>query len=212
MAIAAQIAGKQLSTLNSQLSTLNAAFRFSGRCLYGFFIGCLVYEAHKRSQAYSSTALEWAAVAALVVFMFTTGRDATSLAAPLVFAVIVYVFAAEQGGVSKALKSVPTQALGLWSYSIYMVHLPVFIVLKIILTPLSKIAWLGLVGVQAEAGKQWSFGDPVLDWSLIAIELALVLLLARWTYERIEAPYRARFADLAGQVTRREPVCVAAPA
>ena len=179
------------------------------RCLYGFFIGCLVYEAHTARPARSNTTLEWSAVAVLAAFMFATGRDATSLAAPLVFACIVYVFAAEQGAVSKALKSAPAQALGLWSYSIYMVHVLVFIILKIILTPLSKIAGLGLLGVQAEAGKQWTFGEPVLDWLLIAAELGLVLMLARWTFEHIEAPYRTWFAQLADRLTQRDPARVA---
>ena len=180
------------------------------RCLYGFFIGCLVFESHKASPARSTTAMECAALAALVLFMFTTGRNPTSLAAPVIFALIVYVFAAEKGGISNALKSAPAQALGLWSYSIYMVHVLVFILLKIILTPLSKIAWLGLYGVQAEAGKQWSFGNPVLDWLLIAVELGLVAWLARWTYEHIEAPYRTWFASLADDLTKREPARAAA--
>jgi peptidoglycan/LPS O-acetylase OafA/YrhL len=171
------------------------------RCLYGFFLGCLVYEIRRRHPVIVGTRVETLALATLGVFLLATGRDASSLAAPLIFASLVYVFAAEQGAISRTLHTKAAQALGLWSYSIYIVHMLVYAVLKIVLTGFAKVSWLGLSAIPAEPVKLWTFSNPVADWALVALHLALTLWLARWTYEHIELPGRAWFAKLAGELT-----------
>src|SRR5262245_27174568 len=73
------------------------------RCVYGFFLGHLVYCAHTRRHARGSigprvaTVFELSAVILVVTFASLAGRDPISLAAPLVFAAVVYVFSFEAG-------------------------------------------------------------------------------------------------------------------
>lgn len=187
------------------------------RCLYGFFVGCLVSNllgATTRSPSLvrlpenwgvwglsSATVIEVAAVAILAAYILLTGINASSLAAPIVFAGIVVVFAAERGAISKALLSAPAQALGLWSYSIYMVHMLLFTILKIVMTVLAKFAWLGISSPVSEPVKLWTLGSPAGDAALVAVYFGLVLAVSKVTFERIEAPAREWFARLADRVS-----------
>jgi peptidoglycan/LPS O-acetylase OafA/YrhL len=166
------------------------------RCLYGFFAGVLVAMAVARAGADQRTMgrLEAPAVVLLAGFILLTGVDASSLLAPVVFAMAIYVFAFEAGAISALLRQGWAQALGLWSYSIYMVHMLLFAVLKIVFTFLSKAApAIGLSAPIVSPVKLWTLGSPLLDAALVAGELALVMVLARFTYGRIEAPARAWF-------------------
>jgi len=58
----------------------------------------------------------------MVAFPMMTNASKWSLAAPFVFAIPVWVFSLQQGTISDFLSTRPIQALGRWSYSIYMVH------------------------------------------------------------------------------------------
>jgi peptidoglycan/LPS O-acetylase OafA/YrhL len=104
------------------------------RAVYGFFVGCLIYRIKSRRPA-GVPWLGWAEVplvALVVLFVIAAKSGPITMFAPLLFGAVVYVFAAEAGYLSRILKSRPFQGLGRWSYSIYMVHSP--IVLVVILT------------------------------------------------------------------------------
>jgi peptidoglycan/LPS O-acetylase OafA/YrhL len=198
------------------------------RCLYGFFLGCLVCNligGNCRSavpvrlavnagwtRMPSATVVEIAAVALLIAYIALTGLNASSLAAPVVFAGIVAIFAAESGAISRALLTAPAQALGLWSYSIYMIHMLLFAVLKIVMTALASIKIFAISSPVSEPVKLWTLGGPVGDAALVAAYLGLVLVLAKYSFEWIEAPARAWFAQLADRAAagRRTPLVTAA--
>ena len=98
------------------------------RCLLGFFTGCLVYDMRLRFPAPKlplGTAEIVCAIAA-GAFLLLTPQGPAHLAAPLVFAPLIYVFSFERGFLSKALKTPIPQALGRWSFSIYMTHMFIF--------------------------------------------------------------------------------------
>ncbi|MEQ1697635.1 MAG: acyltransferase [Hyphomicrobiaceae bacterium] len=185
------------------------------RCLYGFFLGCLVCNFLSAAPSATmarlagrgrfagmslATVIEIASVAVLAVYLALTGINASSLAAPLVFAGIVLVFAGEGGAISRMLLAAPAQTLGLWSYSIYMIHMLLFAVLKIVMTALAKISFLGISAPVSEPVKLWTLGGPVSDAALVAVYLGLVLVLAKHSFDWIEAPARAWFARLADRV------------
>lgn len=177
------------------------------RCLYGFFTGALTLLAVERTRSMQrlGTSAEAAALLLVAVFLLATGENATSLLAPLVFAALIYVFAFEQGRISAALHRPWAQALGLWSYSIYMAHMLLFAILKIVLTVAAKVPQLGLTAPVIHPVKLWTFGNPVLDMALIAFELSLVVATARLTYAAIEAPARGLFGGIAERYEHRAP-------
>ena len=166
------------------------------RCLAGFFVGCLIYKLMEQGELprwLTGTPAEVASVALLAAFLATTGENATSLLAPAIFGVIVIVFASEKGQLSQALLCPLAQRLGLWSYSIYMIHMLVFAILKILMTGLSRVSGLGLSAPVTQPTKLWSLGSQPLDFMLIIAHVALVVALARLSYEWIEAPARDWF-------------------
>lgn len=178
------------------------------RCLYGFFLGCLIAMAIGRAApGFAGTSSRWmtdratvieaGAIALLAVYLCFTGLDATSLAAPLVFALIVMVFAPERGAISKLLLSAPAQALGLWSYSIYMIHTLLFTLLKSVLAVIAGKGLLPLSSPVMEPVRLWTLNSPLGDLALTATYLAIVLVMARFSYAYIEAPARRWFAHLA---------------
>lgn len=174
------------------------------RCLYGFFVGCIVYTLVQRGKA-PAAGSEFGVVTLLVAFMLLSGRNASSLAAPLVFAVVVYVFAFERGLISRSLRSMPAQALGLWSYSIYMVHMLIFAVEKIVLGILEKKQGLGLSSLTTSTGKYWTFNSGKLDLVFFALQIGLTLAVAALTYRFVEDPARRYFARIAARIERAGP-------
>src|SRR4051812_13418414 len=100
------------------------------RCLYGFAAGVMVWHLYKNVDKYrgwlSSTVasiVEWGALGLAAVFVsLADNTTVLSIAAPLVFALVVLVFAFESGSVSGMLSARPLLFLGTVSYSIYMTH------------------------------------------------------------------------------------------
>jgi peptidoglycan/LPS O-acetylase OafA/YrhL len=95
------------------------------RCIFGFVLGTLTYEAWRRGamKRVAGTWLEAAAVALVVVFVtYVPGHDALEYLAPALFCFVVLVFAGDSGLFSRVLAMRAPAALGRWSYSIYMVH------------------------------------------------------------------------------------------
>lgn len=169
------------------------------RCLFGFFTGCLVYSLVTAGPPrwVMHRAAEFVVVALLIAYLAWTGRTPSSLIAPLIFAALVYVFAFEAGAISKILKMTWAQALGLWSYSIYMVHMLLFAPLKVLMTLAVKYGWMGVSLAVSGPVKMWSFGAAGLDALAVFAALAGSVVLAAWTFRLVERPARDWFAQRA---------------
>jgi peptidoglycan/LPS O-acetylase OafA/YrhL len=104
--------------------------------------------------------------------------------APLVFAFVVWVFAAETGSLSRMGKWASLQNLGAWSYSIYMTH------------------WLGVhILVEASPRIEARFGTAFSSvWAgdaMAVLFLAGTVGFSSMTYRYIESPMRDYFNRLA---------------
>ena len=102
------------------------------RCVYGFAAGVLTWHAYDRwnghgaawvGHGWRSVALEILALSGIICYVSEFGQGWTSLVAPLVFGVAVFLFSFEAGPVSRFLRRGPFLLLGTLSYSIYMIHL-----------------------------------------------------------------------------------------
>ena len=174
-----------------------------GRCLHGFGVGCLLFEAYeailRRPQAQREwgspprpllTALECGAIALAATPFLTVGLLPPHLLTAAAFAPAVLVFAFDGGRLSALLQVRALTALGLLSYSIYMIHpfvqarlmLPVALLLQ-------KSLGLTLVErriVDGEAVQVWNGG-----LASVALMATLVILLSILARRWIEAPGRA---------------------
>jgi len=114
------------------------------RCIFGFFTGVLTFEIWSRGwlKRFGSSSAEIGAVLfALAYLLFIPGNRALEYLAPPIFACLVLVFANGRGLVSEMMDRRAVNALGRWSYSIYMVHM---LVLAIIASALNIAHFTGL--------------------------------------------------------------------
>lgn len=182
------------------------------RCLYGFFTGVLVYGVYHAGRQrplklrISPAALELPAAVAVVLFVSAAGAGRASLLSPLVFGIVVYIFAWEQGPVSRLLLAGPFRIAGTLSYSIYMNQ-------ALLLIAMARIIRVAQSHAGAEHHVQamvegrivpllW-FGSAWSSDALVALYLALLLGMSVITYRLVENPGRAFFNRIALRAGRR---------
>jgi peptidoglycan/LPS O-acetylase OafA/YrhL len=160
------------------------------RCVLGFFAGVLAYQAYDKYQTHIarwSGAMTWCSMIVLIVFLsLHSSRESDFAVLPMFVVLIVAVAAAplEGGGlISNFLNSSPLRWMGAVSYSIYMSHMVINMVMHRLCASAQKHLapdagnWLGLVFVFFAAG--------------------LVLLASKFTYQWIERPCQKKFHSLA---------------
>lgn len=169
------------------------------RCVAGFFGGVVAFHAYEmmeRKGLRCATLREAGVVAFVVLFVIFAGNGADavsplSLAAPAVFGLAVVVFAGQQGVISLALRAQPFRALGRYSFSIYMIHQPLLILLCYGLWSSGYYTKAFDVVVT----EPW-MGSP----DLIMVDFVLaVILIAAASHRFIEVPARRAFNRLAEQ-------------
>ena len=156
------------------------------RCIYGFFLGHLTYQFWCRRKS-RAPAMEWLAVGLAAACMSFAPTRLLQFFIPLLFAFLIWVFAAEAGFLSRLGKSSVMQNLGLWSYSIYMTH---FLGIHVFVTNFPAIA--ARFGLQAAYSDIWA-GD-----ALALFYVAAVIAFSSVTYRCVENPARTYFNRLAG--------------
>jgi peptidoglycan/LPS O-acetylase OafA/YrhL len=157
------------------------------RCLFGFFVGSLTYEIWRCRwfARCAGSVAEIAVVAmALAFLIFVPGHRAWEYFAVPVFAALVFVFAHESGFVSQALRLRALNALGRWSYSIYMVHM---LVLALIFSALDS-AGRGWTVKLPDGAEAVVLGNRLAADALMLAYLAIVIAFAAFTWRFIELP------------------------
>lgn len=181
------------------------------RCVAGFAAGHLAYQARDMMPKHSSlsaTVAELAAVLAVALFVSLAYRSNLSFAAPVLFAVVVIVFSAERGAVSRLLKTTPFQRLGEWSYSIYMVHGLLAFVFALLASIVQRKLGLDLWRTIVEDGihlRVLTHPSTALLDALHLGYISLVLAIAPLTYRYIEEPGRRAFNAIARRLDRVDP-------
>lgn len=173
------------------------------RAMLGFALGVVVLHAvgseavcaaFEQLTAVEATIAELLLSATAVALVWVSGRTPLSIVAPFLFAGVVLLFSREKGIVSRALKTSPMQALGRWSYSIYLLHYPLQLVL------MYAAVWIGAHGGRALfALVHGGVADEVvLGRAAFVGDAANVLMMtllvgaASYTYRVIEQPWRER--------------------
>jgi len=167
------------------------------RCVFGFALGVACWRIHRdrppRARpigAARATALECLVVLAVVLYVSLADKTAWSLLAPFVFALAVLVFASEEGFVSRLFRTEPLKWLGKLSYSIYLTH---FFVVLLVPVVVKRVLHLDLWTPMTVQGGQYvlAYGRNNLEGTLwYAAVIALTLVFSAFTYRWIETPGR----------------------
>jgi hypothetical protein len=164
------------------------------RCLMEFTLGCLLRSYAPRLLAYIGRelrrVLEWPT--ALAVFAVMVPGPHQYLA-PVVFAVLILLLAAPDSRLAAVLQAGPLPGLGEKSYSIYLVHTLILLLIGSTLWAY-KPAWLA---------SAWA---PPL---ILTVFIGTVLLVSDQTYKRIEVPARSAIRSW---LTRRPARAIPIPA
>ena len=188
------------------------------RCLIGFLVGTLCYDVAVRWRlpAFSHPSLvEGAMVGLLVCWMILSAGTVAVFASPLVFSLLIVVFAAEAGAISRVLLTRPAQLLAEWSFAIYMTHAIVLIFLlaaahalagfgdgKLFVTVVNPL--VGHPGAHALI-EELHLPGPVATCGVAALYLAAVLVASFGAHRIVEVPGRAAFARIGRRFAPRRP-------
>jgi peptidoglycan/LPS O-acetylase OafA/YrhL len=160
------------------------------RAIFSFFAGCLAYDmrTHSNGKLATPNMLEAWAVLLFAAFVLTTPQGGLQYAFPLLAVIVIYVFSFDQGRISRLLRSRALQRLGLWSYSIYMVHIFVFQIAKMAVSYIGHKTHLDLVGWHNNE-KLVLLGTPEQAvWFALILSIVLVVPVAALTWRWIEKP------------------------
>jgi peptidoglycan/LPS O-acetylase OafA/YrhL len=173
------------------------------RCIAGFFTGYLVYRQFARAPKAAgrfSTAAEMIAAGIIVVFLGAVGNAPLVVAAPMAFALPLWIFARQNGAVSRVLRSMPLQALGRWSYGIYLVHQPVIEILnhwwalaqKAAMKAYGSSCAVGYAHAKTASSGTCGVADVTVLAVVTLLYFAVVLKCAQLSYRYVEAPARRK--------------------
>ena len=167
------------------------------RCVFGFALGVACFYVHRRrpqggrpANPMLATVVECVIVAAVVAFVSMVDKTSWSLLAPFVFALAVLVFASEDGLVSRLFRTAPLKWLGKLSYSIYLTH---FFIVMLVPVVVKRLLHVDLWTPMATAGGQYVlvYGRNDLQGTLwYAAVIALTLAFSAFTYRWVETPGR----------------------
>jgi len=184
---------------------MNATYDYGlARCLYGFALGVLSFDLRERFPVLRArltpsgeTLLETASVLLVVGYVSVAGSSVTlQVASPAVFTLVVLVFAREAGAVSRQLTVPFMLAIGMLTYSIYMLHPLVRAVVRAILMVVERLGHTDLFVNYAlssghEPTKVVSMHGSLWLGDLLQIAmLLLTVLLSVATYRLVEEPGR----------------------
>lgn len=168
------------------------------RCVYGFGCGALTYEAYRFYEERISQRLqrkvlphilEAALITGAIIYVGWFSYGTSSLAAPLLFSIIILLFAFESGFISRVLKLKPLIFIGTLSYSIYMIH--IFISGKFFSLPIrlleNRLGWQ----ISFEQEGIVYFGMDKISGTMLEILYLATVIGCSWiSYKLIENPCR----------------------
>jgi peptidoglycan/LPS O-acetylase OafA/YrhL len=173
------------------------------RCALGFFTGFICYDLYllikQEGQTHGNISgtinlIEISCVGLVISFVSFCGNGPLSIAAPLIFALTVLIFSFERGIVSKILKMKSLLFLGALSYSIYMVHTLVLILMSYGVR-LAERKWGVVLSTRGYFGAEMWQGD--LSYGIL---ICLILGASYLTYNFIEAPGRRQTRRIADRI------------
>lgn len=163
-----------------------------------FFAGALLYRLFLSLRALPLSQTEFTVLEISTLLVLVLVLDSNYLYheafASLMLLLTVFIFAFEGGIVSKWLKQRWLQTLGLWSFSIYMIHLAILVILQGLALGLSSLPNLQHLapsqsGPHGSAVLRYISTQNVLLDNLLAVGAVMVVIwVSSLTYKYIELP------------------------
>ena len=159
------------------------------RGLSCFFGGAFTYVVYKKLATYRINYLFGSFIELIliisVVYVVQSSLEYKSIIAPALFIIVIFSFAYESGFFSLILKKKLFQRIGVLSFSIYMTHYVVVILVKSLAVVMQKITGINLAPV-INGGRYIDFGSATLNNVFLLSIILFVIIVSRFTYKNIE--------------------------
>jgi len=188
----------------------DATFHFGiFRCIIGFFLGSICYRLFLMTREKvipQATLVEIGLMVFIYFFVTYLGAEKLSIVAPIIFALTVYVFSFEQGYVSNLLKGKIFQELGKWSYSIYMIHALIILIMGRGVNLIEKLSghsfYIKHVTEVSNTELIYYYSPYLMDF-LTLVFLGILIYISSLTYKYIEL--RMSFSALYNKLRKLNP-------
>lgn len=152
------------------------------RCIGSFFLGSIAYECRNFAQPRAGAIQVAAAVAVIMFFILISSEPLIAFCFPFLSVLLVLSIQGDSGFLAKVFQCRLFQMLGQRSFSIYMLH-PVVLVVLFPVQGMIKSISSPTLGVAMSA-------------SAILLYLVILAALSKLTYEHLEIPTRDWFNGL----------------
>lgn len=166
------------------------------RGLSCFFLGSLSYAlirfiCNKQNLGNNSygifTFLEFAMLA-IIYALVTSDIEYRSIILSVLFAICISMFSLQKGLVSKILSAAPFTLVGKLSYSIYMIHAAIILVITSVFIVAQKVTGIELTKIVSE-GRVIDTGSTYMNTALAILTITAVVISSIFTYKYIEEPF-----------------------
>jgi peptidoglycan/LPS O-acetylase OafA/YrhL len=175
---------KELSFIkfSRSLWTINVAFEYGFiRCLCGFILGMMMHHAYQDQWGKRILGNGWT-MGLLAIAAFTSMHfDLPDIITVFFFPLLLLSGAYGSENINRLFSTRPLQRLGDWSFSIYLVHQPILILIFNTLAYLSP---------PADSNEQQAVPALWIAWSIALVLIALILFVAYLSFTFIENPAR----------------------
>jgi peptidoglycan/LPS O-acetylase OafA/YrhL len=168
------------------------------RCIYGFACGAIVWEIYQKfnssfqlisKNTFFINTLELILLTLSAIYISWFSFDSLSFFAPIIFGLIVFLFAFEGGYISSFLKNRVFLLLGALSYSIYMTH--IFISGKLFALPIRMIEGRFGWNITKDVNGVSLYGQSLLTGTILELFYLLIVILCSYiSYKIVEEPFR----------------------
>lgn len=218
LSVIALVAGAALTWLLSR-EYMNVTAKFGVfRCVFGFGVGVVTYYAYEKLRPMVSnirsvwiwTTAEAVSIALAILTLLLSVKDSgetlpISFTAPIVFAICVVMFAFELGYIGRFLSLRPFVKLGGLSYSIYMNHWLILILMSVFYYAAANTFGNYSFSSQSMWGGvylKWYFENGWLYGVNLILFVSVVVAVSSVTFKFIEDPFRKKFSDLARKIAQ----------
>ncbi len=165
--------------------SLNLAYQYGfARCICGFILGMMTYHAFKDRWAKKFLGNGWTMTGCTVAAFMSMHLNLPDILTVSFFPFIILSGAYGSNSINKVFTTKPLQRLGDWSFSIYLTHQPLLILIT--------YGWSKLSTVQPNNLNQWvthGYG-LALAWTMCLVLIFPILFVSYLSYRFIENPSR----------------------
>lgn len=124
----------------------------------------------------------------LIYMLITSNLEHKSIMLSIMFAACISVFSLQRGIASKILSTKPFVLAGKLSYSIYMTHAAILLVITSIFIVAQKITEIELTKI-INGSRVIDAGNSLMNTTLALSTIMIVLIVSALTYKYVESPF-----------------------